>query len=207
GKDVAGLYQLAGPMAEIPPYWATYVNVADVDATVEKAQSLGGSVGAPPMDVPDVGRIAFLQDPTGAMIALFKPGEHPGSGMQGKIPGAFCWSELSTNDTAAAGEFYGKLFDWTMKTDASATPYTEFQLGGVSIAGMMALTPQHGDIPPNWLPYVTVTDCEASAAKVTELGGKVVVPPTDVPEVGKFAVFCDPGGAALAIIQFAEGAS
>ena len=71
----------------------------------------------------------------------------------------------------------------------------------------MALTPKHGDIPPNWLPYVTVADCEASAARVTELGGKVIVPPTDVPEVGKFAVFCDPGGAALAIIQFAEGAS
>jgi predicted enzyme related to lactoylglutathione lyase len=94
-----------------------------------------------------------------------------------------------------------------MKTDSSATPYTEFSIGGRPIAGMMALTPRHGDTPPNWLPYVTVADCDASAAKVTKLDGKVIVPPTEVPEVGTFAVFCDPGGAALAIIQFAEGAS
>jgi len=207
GEDVAGLYELVGPMAEIPPHWATYVTVANVEEAVSKAESLGGKVGAPAMDVPGVGRIAFLQDPTGAMIALFQPGEHRGSGKQGKTPGAFCWSELSTKDTAAAGEFYSKLFDWTMKTDSSSTPYTEFQLGGKPIAGMMAPTPRHGDIPPNWLPYVTVAKCEASAAKVTELGGKVVVPPADVPEVGTFAVFSDPGGAALAIIQFAEGAS
>ena len=159
------------------------------------------------MDVPGVGRIAFLQDPTGAMIALFQPGEHRGSGKQGKTPGAFCWSELATNDTAAAGEFYAKLFDWSMKSDSSETPYTEFSIGGRPIAGMLALTPRHRDIPPNWLPYVTVADCEASAARVTELGGKVIVPPTDVPEVGKFAVFFDPGSAGLAVIQFAKGAS
>jgi len=207
GEDVAGLYQLAGPMADIPPHWATYVTVASVDDTVSKAESLGGKVAAPPMDVPGVGRIAFLQDPTGATIALFQPGEHKGSGKQGKIPGAFCWSELATNDTAAAGEFYGKLFDWTMKTDTGAVPYTEFRLAGTSVAGMMPLTPQHGDAPPHWLPYVTVADCEASAAKVSELGGKVIVPPTEIPEVGTFSVFFDPGGAGLAMIQFAEGAS
>jgi predicted enzyme related to lactoylglutathione lyase len=207
GEDVAGLYELAGPMAGAPPCWATYVTVANVDETVSQAESLGGKAGAPAMDVPGVGRIAFVQDPTGAMIALFQPGEHRGAGTQGKMPGAFCWSELSTGDTATAGKFYSQLFDWSMKTDASATPYTEFQIGGKSVAGMMELTPRHGDIPPNWLPYVTVADCEASAARVTELGGKVVVPPTEVPEVGTFAVFCDPGGAALAIIQFADGPS
>jgi len=206
GEDIAGLYELTGPMADVPPHWATYVRVASVDETVSKAESLGGKVGAPAMDIPGVGRIAFLQDPTGATIALFQPGEHKGSGKQGKTPGAFCWSELATNDTAAAGEFYGKLFDWIMKTDAGTPPYTEFQIGGRSIAGMMALTPKHGDAPPHWLPYVTVADSEASATKVTELGGKVIVPPTDVPEVGKFVVFFDPGGAALAVIQFAEGA-
>ena len=205
GEDVAGLYQLAGPTAELPPHWATYVTVSSVDDTLSEAESLGGKAAAPPMDVPGVGRIAFLEDPTGAMIALFQPGEHRGSGRQGRVPGAFCWSELATNDVAKAGDFYSKLFDWTTKTDAGDPPYTEFRLAGTSVAGMLALTPRHGDAPPHWLPYVTVANCETTAAKVSELGGNVIVPPTEVPEVGTFSVFFDPGGAGLAVIQFAEG--
>ncbi len=206
GEDVAGLYQLAGPMAGVPPHWATYVRVASVDETVSKTESLGGKVAAPAMDVPGVGRIAFLQDPTGATIGVFRPGEHKGLGRQGRTPGAFCWSELATHDTAAAGEFYGKLFDWTPKTDAGTPPYTEFRIGGRPIAGMMPLTPKHGGAPPHWLPYVAVADCGGIATAVTDLGGTLVVPPTDIPGVGTFAVFFDPGGAGLAVIQFAEGA-
>lgn len=207
GEDVAGLYELAGPMAEVPPHWATYVTVSSVDETAARAESLGGKVAAPPMDVPGVGRIAFLEDPTGAMIALFQPGEHRGSAKQGRTPGAFCWSELATNDVARAGEFYRQLFDWTSKSDDGDPPYTEFLRDGTAIAGMLALTPQHGDAPPHWLPYVAVADCEATAAKASELGGQVIVLPTEVPEVGTFAVFFDPGGAGLAVIEFAEGSS
>lgn len=207
GEDVAGLYQLAGPTAELPPHWATYVTVSSVDDTLSKAESLGGQVAAPAIYVPGVGRIAFLEDPTGAAIALFQPGEHRGSGKQGKIPGAFCWSELATSDVTKAGEFYTRLFDWTMTTDAGDPPYSEFLLDGTPVAGMLALTPQHGDAPPRWLPYVTVANCETTAAKVSELGGNVIVPPTEVPEVGTFSVFFDPGGAGLAVIQFAEGSS
>ena len=207
GKDVGGLYQLAGPMAEVPPHWATYVTVASVDDSAGRATSLGGTIAAPPMDVPGVGRIAFIQDPTGAMIGLFQLGEHPGSGVHGKVPGAFCWSELATDDVARADDFYRGLLGWTSKTDAGEPPYTEFLLGGAPVAGMMALTPQHGDAPPHWLPYVTVADCAAIAARVGELGGTVIVPPTEVPGVGSFTVFFDPGGAGLAVIEFPDGAS
>lgn len=206
GEDVAGLYQLAGPMAELPAHWATYVAVSSVDETLGRVEALGGEVAAPPIDVPGVGRIGVLADPTGATIALFQAGEHPGSGRHGRIPGAFCWSELATDDVAEAGGFYSELFGWTMKTDTGDPPYTEFLLDGTPVAGMMALTPHHGDAPPHWLPYVTVADCGRTAAKVSELGGSVIVPPTEVPGVGTFSVFFDPGGAGLAVIEFAEGA-
>ena len=66
---------------------------------------------------------------------------------------------------------------------------------------MATLTPEHGDAPPNWLPYVAVDDCDACAAKVSELGGHTLVPPTDVPNVGRFSVFADPAGACLAFIH------
>jgi predicted enzyme related to lactoylglutathione lyase len=201
-EDTAGLYQLAGPQFEgVPSNWTTYVKVDSADQTVERATALGAT-GTPPMDVPGVGRIAFVQDPTGAHIGLFQPGEHPGSAQPGSVEGAMGWSELATRDTEKAKAFYTELFNWGAKVDdAGPMSYTEFQVGGKSIGGMMEMTQQHGDAPPHWLPYVLVDDCNASAGKVTELGGNILVPPTDVPNVGRFAVFTDPTGACLAIIK------
>jgi len=201
--DVAGLYKMSGPQFEgVPPHWATYVTVEDVDQSADRARSLGGKIVAPPMDVPGVGRMAVVEDPTGAKIAMFKPGEHPGAAQLGPAPGTFGWSELATRDTAAAKAFYTELFHWGAKVDDnSPITYTEFQLGGTSIGGMMEMTPQHGDAPPHWMPYVLVADCNVTAAKVTDLGGRVFVPPTDIPDVGRFSVFMDPVGAMLAIVK------
>jgi len=203
--DVAGLYEMSGPMFEgVPAHWMSYVCVENVDDTAKRAQSLRGKVVAEPMDVPGVGRVAFLEDPTGAKIALFKPGEHPGV-PQSPVPGRFCWSELATRDTKAARVFYTELFNWRFK-DSKEPPmeYTEFSVGEMPIGGMMPMTPQHGDAPPHWLPYVAVADCDVTAAKVSKLGGRMLVPPTAIPKVGKFSVFMDPTGAALAIVKLEE---
>lgn len=207
GADVAGLYQLAGPMADLPPHWATYVTVKSADEAVRRVAELGGKVGCPPMDVPGVGRMAFIQDPTGAALAVFEPGAHRGVALQGPTPGSFCWAELATNDLPAAGEFYSALFDWGLKKSEGEVHYTEFELAGEAIGGMMPLERSHGDAPPHWLPYVTVIDCDATVEMVTVLGGKIAEPATDIPGVGCFAVVLDPGGAGLAVIQFPEGAA
>lgn len=206
GEDLAGLYPLTGPQFEgVPSHWLTYVTVENTDQTAERAEHLGAKITAPPMDVPGVGRIAVLQDPTGATIALFQPGEHPGRAQLGPVPGTFGWSELATRDTIAAQHFYTELFNWGAKVD-DKTPfkYTEWQVRGESIGGMMEMTPQHGDAPPHWLPYVVVADCAASTAKAKELGATTLVPPTDIPNVGRFSVFLDPTGAALATVQLAR---
>jgi predicted enzyme related to lactoylglutathione lyase len=196
GEDIAGLYALAGPQFEgVPSNWATYVAVEDVDDTAARAVALGGRKLADPMDVPDVGRIAFLQDPTGAAIGIARLDPHPGTSDKGP----FGWSELATRDTARAKAFYTELFDWNAKADPK-NPYTEFQVGGRSIGGMMAITHQ-GDVPPHWLPYVMVDDCDRTTRKAGELGGRTVVPPTDIENVGRFAVFADPAGAVLAVIK------
>jgi predicted enzyme related to lactoylglutathione lyase len=201
-EDVAGLYEMRGPQFEnVPPHWMTYVNSANVDESVTRAKSLGATILADPMDIPGVGRLAVLQDPTGATISVFKMGEHHGTAQLGTTHGAFCWSELATRDTAAAKTFYTSLFDWGAKVDDNPEmPYTEFQVSGTSVAGMMAMGPQHGDAPPHWMPYVAVSDCNAAAEKVEQLGGQVVVPPMDVPNVGRFSVIADPTGAHLAMI-------
>ena len=60
------------PMEGMPPFWGVYFAVADCDSTVAKAQELGASVLAEPMDLPGVGRMAALMDPQGAVFSVIK---------------------------------------------------------------------------------------------------------------------------------------
>ena len=117
--------------------------------------------------------------------------------------GAFSWNELMTTDAAAAKVFYGDLFGWGMqKFEAGDMDYTMATLGDQEIAGIMAIPEEAAGMPPSWGSYVTVADVDALLLRVTKLGGKVAVPPHDIPDVGRFAVIQDPQGAMLSIISY-----
>lgn len=117
--------------------------------------------------------------------------------------GAFSWNELMTPDPAAAASYYGRLFGWTTEAmDMGTGPYTVIKCGGTSVGGIMAMPPDAGAMPPAWGCYVTVDDVDAVAARCTELGGTVLLPPTDIPTVGRFAVLRDPQGAVLNVIRY-----
>ncbi len=74
GRGIAGAMTMPDMVpAEVPPYWLTYFVVDDTDAAVATASAQGGAVLAPAMDVPTVGRIAVLADPSGAAFAVIKP--------------------------------------------------------------------------------------------------------------------------------------
>lgn len=202
--DMAGLYQMSGPHFEgVPAHWVSYVKVESADASAELARSLGGTVVVPPFDVPGVGRMAFLQDPPGANFAVFEPREHEGCGTPETRHGSLGWCALSTSDTEVSKEFYPRLFGWEARTGDDG--YTEFVSGGRCIGGMSSQAGQPTDAPPSWLPYALVDDCDASAARVEELGGRLLVPPCDAGGVGRFAVFSDPQGACLAFITMKHG--
>jgi uncharacterized protein len=197
GKPVAGIGPQQNPG---PPVWSTYVNVDDADAVVGKVAGAGGMVLLPPMDVMDVGRMAFLADPTGAAIGVWQPKLHKGAGLVNE-PGTLTWNELVTTDTAAAKAFYAKVFGWGEVTHGEgAGAYTEFQVAGRSIAGMMEKPAEMpAEVPPYWGVYFAVSDTDALAEKVGELGGTVMMPPRDI-EPGRFAMAVDPTGAMFSII-------
>ena len=114
-------------------------------------------------------------------------------------PGYFCWNELVTTDVEAAKAFYGKLFGWT--TAPLMEGYTLFNKDkGDRNAGGLMKTPQPG-MPAQWLAYVCVDDVDATAAQVAALGGKIKMPPMDIPTVGRIAVLSDPQGAAIGIFR------
>ena len=121
-----------------------------------------------------------------------------------KTAGAVSWTELITPDPAAAQAFYGALFGW--RFEAMPMPdgtYHVIKLGGAdAIGGIMATPAQAPGMPPMWGSYVTVADCDATAAQCTALGGTVCVAPTDIPNVGRFAMLQDPQGATLSVIAY-----
>jgi hypothetical protein len=199
-RTVGALFQMGSEQAGMPPHWSAYVAVASADQAAKQAATLGARIVMEPFDVMEHGRMAVIQDPQGAMVALWQAKEHAGAGVLDE-PGALCWTELMTTDTAAAARFYTGLFGWTAEsTPMGAAAYTVFKRGDKSAAGMMAISPEMGPMPPNWLGYFAVQDCDQSVARAIMLGGQVAVSPTDVPTVGRFAVLHDPQGATFAIL-------
>ncbi len=115
--------------------------------------------------------------------------------------GAFCWSELMTTDVPGALKFYTKLFGWTTEEmHMEGMTYTLAKVGGTDVGGIMATPPEAQGMPPMWGVYVTVDNVDATAKTAEELGGKILVPPTDIPDVGRFCVIQDPQGAVISAI-------
>ena len=118
--------------------------------------------------------------------------------------GAFSWFELMTSDVEGAKSFYSKLLGWTLEDQPmDEFTYTVVKVGDAQIAGMMNMPPYSGEMPPAWGNYVTVDDVDAVAKQAVELGGKVLMEPRDIPEVGRFAVIQDPQGAWFSPIAYA----
>ena len=206
--DIGGAYQMEGEMFEgVPPNWACYVSVDDVDATMSAAEAAGGKTLWPAMDIPGIGRMGGFTDPTGAALAVFKMGDKEERPDLGTTPGCFCWNELITNDTVAAAAFYSKVFGWAAdrKGDDSPMPYTEWKLGEKSLGGMMQIDPNWGPVPAHWAVYVSVEDCDATVAKAVELGADVKAPAMEIPGVGRFACLGDPTGAVFSVITLSAG--
>ena len=120
--------------------------------------------------------------------------------------GTWAWADLVTTDVADAKKFYSALFGW--KTTDMPMPagapgfYTTLELKGGTVGGMSQPTPeQMGGMPPHWNLYVSVDNVDATFAKATANGAKPVMPPFDIPGVGRMAVFQDPTDAFLSIWQ------
>ena len=199
--DVGGIAPL-GPTDKTPPHWRAYCTVPDVDAAARRAAQLGGRVLVPPTDIPTVGRFAVVADPQGAVLFPFRsePTNMPES--KGPPPvGTFCWDELMTTDPVAAVSFYTAIYGWTV-TEQDMGPggtYRVIKRGDVMTGGIMKLPmPQ---VPTYWAAYVAVANVDASLKRAESLKASVVVAPTDIPAMGRFAVFADPAGAVLSIFQ------
>jgi predicted enzyme related to lactoylglutathione lyase len=195
GRLVGGI----GPAQDSgPPRWTMYINVDDVDSIAKAVEAAGGRVLAAPMDVMTAGRMTVFADSTGAVASAWQAKDHAGAQLVNE-PGSFTWSELHSSDVEKSKEFYSEVFGWGW---GGAPEYAEVQVGGRSIAGLMARPPGlPAEAPDNWLIYFGSADLDADTQKATELGATVVVPPTAIPNMGRFSVILDPQGGSFAIFQ------
>ncbi|MET0908154.1 MAG: VOC family protein [Ilumatobacteraceae bacterium] len=191
GKTVAGI----GPQQQPgTPWWSLYVTVADADATVARAEIHNGTVIVPPMDVFDAGRMAVLGDTNGQAISIWQPNQSIGAEVVNE-PGAFVWNEMSTSDVRRTHSFYEAVFDWSVDPEHSSEQSLIFSLGGRTLCG--AHEAGVGE-PPGWMVWFNSTDTDAAAAMVAELGGTVILPPTDM-SFGRATIVADPQGAVFGI--------
>ncbi len=110
------------------------------------------------------------------------------------------WIDLSSTDVEASKAFYTALFGWEAQAPvAEAGGYTLLTLRGKNVAGMgPVMSP---DQPPAWMTYVNESDADGTAKRVADAGGTLIVPPMDVMEQGRMAIFADPAGTVLGIWQ------
>jgi predicted enzyme related to lactoylglutathione lyase len=122
-----------------------------------------------------------------------------------KQHGAFSWNELMTTDPRSAADFYTKLLGWTTEdVQMEDMTYTVVTTGDEQVGGIMQIPPEAKGTPPHWGAYITVDNVDETAGKAEGLGAKIMIPPRDIPNVGRFAVIQDPQGAVISLITYAE---
>jgi len=152
-------------------------------------------------DVGEYGRFAIVRDPSGAMLVAWQTGAGIGA-RRVNDPGCMTWNELNTREPERMAAFYAELFGWEMEAqrEDGTLAYVVIKNAGNSNGGIMPMTEQHGDAPPFWLTYFTVSSCDNAVAKSRERGGDLMAGPMDL-EAGRIAVLTDPQGAAFAVFE------
>jgi predicted enzyme related to lactoylglutathione lyase len=200
GKRVAGISP-PQPGADFPTAWSLYLWSHDVAATAKSIEQGGGRLMMEPMEVPEMGRMAFAFDPGGAAFGVWEPLGHRGSQLFGE-PGALAWAELNGRDPGTIDPFYQNLFGYEAEQvgDGQTFDYVVWKLEGQPVAGRQKMTEQWGDTPPHWNVYFAVDDADVAAQRVTAAGGQVREQPFDS-AYGRITVVTDPNGAIVSLID------
>jgi predicted enzyme related to lactoylglutathione lyase len=199
----SGQLPVEAQRAGVTPFWIAYVGVADIEATVRRAQELGGRVHMPPTEIPTVGRFAHIIDPHGGRIGLLE------SLVDGPVPdpmmdGGVSWHELYSPDYEASWTFYSGIFPWQAATTmdmGEAGKYFIFRHAEDADEHWLGGMFSPPGPPPQWLNYVNVADLDEALARVTNRGGQVTFGPVPVPGRGRAAGCLDPQGAHIGLFS------
>jgi uncharacterized protein len=200
GLPVAGAGPLLGEGQ--PTAWSTYFATDDAFAIADRVERAGGKVLVAPFDVMDQGRLAAFLDPAGAPFSVWEPGTMRGAELF-DVPGSLTWNELNTRDIEGSKAFYREVLGWVWRDSSmGGQPYVVWENHGTTICGMQPMLSNEWpiDMPPHWMIYFAVHDCDISANDARALGGRVLQPPTNIP-IGRYAVLEDAQGGIFSILS------
>jgi len=204
--------------------WNTYVWVESAERTASKVLDAGGTTLMEPFDVMDAGRMAVFADREGAAFCVWQAKRHQGARIVNEA-GSLNFNGLNTRDVEGAKSFYDSVFGWrTLTLEGGAEMWTlpgygdHLEQGNPDLRKHMAeagapagfedvvatITPipdDQPDVATHWDVTFAVDDADATAAKATDLGGRVIVAPFDAPWV-RMTVIADPEGATFIASKF-----
>lgn len=203
--QVGGLLPLTGAMQEggARPCWIGYVHVDDIDAQCPRLVEGGATILMGPQDIPGVGRFVMILDPQGTPLYVMTDSSGQASNAFAKespLPGHCSWNELATADPAGAWAFYGSQFGWQRDgaLDLGEAGQYEFIRSDMVIGAIM---PKMPEMPASmWTFYFRVPDIDAAAQGAVDNGGRILVPPMEIPG-GEFSgTIADPQGAVFGLV-------
>ena len=192
----------------VPPMWAGYVNVDDVDKQVKRFVEKGGTVLVAPQDIPNVGRFSYIQDPQGAgLYVMTTLSDEPSDSFSAYEPkvGHCAWNELMTSDPTAAEKFYGDIFGWVRGETMDMGPDGEYVMlkNGAErdfMFGAVMAKPEQTPVSM-WNFYFRVKSIDTGIEFIKANGGQVVAGPQALPNGTDFVISgMDPLGAFFSCI-------
>lgn len=205
GRAVAGIGTKPVEDEGMRAAWTVYLAVDDPGAATDRAEAAGAQVGSEPDQDRGFGRSVVLVDPAGATFGLWETGSHNGAELVGE-PGAMCWSETMSRDYNLSKAFYENVFGWVLEEIGDlGFRYSIAKLGEQNpVAGIGAIADDApAEQPSSWTVYFAVEDCDATVARIPELGGGVPQEPQDTP-YGRMALVTGPEGETFAILQLPD---
>ncbi|HLX23190.1 MAG TPA: VOC family protein [Usitatibacter sp.] len=209
GRPVAGMIQRdVAPGQRRQPAWLTFIASRDVNTAKVIALQRGARVLFEPRTVPNRGQQAIFVDPQGAVFAVLasSSGDPPD---ELAAPGEWIWSSLMTSDPEMGAAFYQAMFDY----DVFELPPTEgaqrlmLATENYARASVNPLAVNDPNSRSHWLNFVRVDDAVRMAARVTALGGRVLVEPRPDRHGGMVAVVADPMGAPFGLLEWTDSQS
>lgn len=208
GRIVGGLIHKDLPAGDQhKPAWLTFISVRDVDAAKAATTAKGGKVLFEPYNLPDRGKEAVFADPQGAVFGVLasSSGDPPD---ELASPGEWIWSSLITSNVDAGAAFYQTLFNYDVypvdDDGDGSSDHAVFASDNYARASANSLPEKRPDAHSHWINFVRVDNVEQTAAKVTQLGGRIVVDPRDDRQGGRIAVAMDPQGAHFGLMEWSD---
>lgn len=203
GKDVAAVRRVAQGTSR----WVPFLSVASAEDASAKGLQGGAAVVTPPTDTGTLARTAVLRDPAGGVVGLWEAKKHSGAALIDQ-PGSLWWAELLTREIPVAKTFYSNLAGWrAIDTLKYGIRYSVFRLGDESMAGLLPIGADWGNVSAYWQVLFAVVNCDAQVERAKKAGGTLVFGPNDIPNAGRAGIMSDPSGARFVLMTPLAGSS